>query len=727
MSPENLVFSGVNGATGGYGLPPMTDKDLADHVLERPSEEQRERRRLEAELRRGTAKKVSAIVEFLAASNAEETERDDEWEDRWLGELAQLLATEVLRKEYTDTQLEPLKARLSRHTEDKLADIATFLVEHKAEELASLLLTDQDEAPDNARDLKEQLKRDALTRLAGIRSTLLSEDLAMGLDCGGGMPEEWLASFITELYLVPISALNSLQGVRIRPQELLGDKLVVLQANIGSEEVWLTDLIAQVSQPGMWNDFLEALREQLQVRIRSTPDLVSWAALFDTLRSWLDGLRRPLAHLGVIAGVDATDLKEAGWGIIFPAEKPGGPSRFAAIAEKLKPLLDKRKQDAGDLYREFKAAQGYRYDDTARKFLGRHSARPEDPADPRKVPYYLLIVGSPEEIPFHFQYQLDVQYAVGRIHFDQLGDYANYASTVVAAEAEAAAQASDVAFFDPVNPGDDLTKNSAEKLVQPLYQQLHRKFGPEHIHPPLAGEAFKENLKGFFGGEETPNLLFAACHGVEFPKGDNRQLRHQGALVCREWPGPDAGPGELPEPPDYYFSADDLADGDDLKGMIAFFFACYGAGTPRFDEFSKRDFKEKAETITDRPFVAALPKRMLSLPNGGGALAVIGHVERAWGVSFLGDRKEEQIAVFQSAVQRLLEGVPVGYAMEYMNGRYAALSTELNAAIERKETFGMRVSDYDLAQLWTASNDARGYIVIGDPAVRLRVKEKSEE
>jgi hypothetical protein len=342
------------------------------------------------------------------------------------------------------------------------------------------------------------------------------------------------------------------------------------------------------------------------------------------------------------------------------------------------------------------------------------------------VPYYLLIVGGPEEIPFHFQYQLDVQYAVGRIHFDRLEEYGNYARSVVAAEAADAALASQVAFFDPVNPGDELTKNSAEKLVAPLHHRLQERFGsPWQIQPPLAGNATKEQLKRFMGGADTPDLLFAACHGVEFPKEDDRQVRHQGALVCQEWPGPGAEPSV---PPDYYFSGDDLGDEDNLKGMIAFFFACYGAGTPRFDEYSKKEFQQSAETLTEQPFVAALPKRMLSLPNGGGALAVIGHVERAWGVSFLGDRKEEQIAVFQSAVQRLLEGVPVGVAMEYMNGRYAALTTELSAAIERRETFGMPVSDYDLAEMWTASNDARGYIVLGDPAVRLNVsKEGGQE
>ncbi|MFZ0790187.1 MAG: hypothetical protein WAM94_11250, partial [Chromatiaceae bacterium] len=423
-----------------------------------------------------------------------------------------------------------------------------------------------------------------------------------------------------------------------------------------------------------------------------------------------------LRHLGVKEGVDPKRLDESGWGIVFTHDAD------PAIQEALSPLLRLREGQAGGRFRIYAGAEGYRPDDSKSAWLARPPRKMgPGPADPDKVPYYLLICGSPAQIPYRFQSQLDVQYAVGRIYFDTLDEYANYARSVVETETGSLRLPRRMHLFGVANPLDQATNLSARQLVTPLKDQLAGQFADWSFEAALAEEATKARLARLLGGEGTPSLLFTASHGMDFPMTSPRQIPHQGALLCQDWPGPGAHRGPIPQ--DFYLAGDDLGSQTNLLGLIAFFFACYGAGTPELDDFAKQAFKERTQ-IAPRPFLAGLPTRMLGLPRGG-ALAVIGHVERAWTYSFTWQKAGTQTEVFRSTLHRLLEGHPVGSALEFFNERYAELSAVLSDELEEIE-FGKQSDPYELAGLWTANNDARGYALIGDPAVRLPVAQPGE-
>jgi len=402
-------------------------------------------------------------------------------------------------------------------------------------------------------------------------------------------------------------------------------------------------------------------------------------------------------------------VSDVGWAIVTSENED------PAIKEALGPLVAHRREAAGDeLTKELDYREGERLND----WLARHGVAPGN-LQPEKVPYYVLLVGSPERIPFSFQYLLDIEYAVGRLDFDEATDCAAYSTAVIEQETGGGARRERAAtFFGTRHAFDRATQMSADSLVCPLAEA----FGPEgrfakavagYRIDPLIGEpatkdTLAEVLKGT-GASGRPALLFSASHGMGgWPAGHPEQESKHGALLCQDWPGV----GQIDA--SQYFAAADVPADADVRGMVAFFFACYGGGTPAVDAFERTEGVGPAK-IAERPFTARLPRALLK----AGALAVAGHVERAWGYSFMAGNKE-QLGTFANTIGRSLAGKPVGHAMTDFNERYAALASSLLDLLDEIQRAGRVVPDAVVAAQWTERTDAQNYLLLGDPAVALR-------
>lgn len=409
----------------------------------------------------------------------------------------------------------------------------------------------------------------------------------------------------------------------------------------------------------------------------------------------------------IAADVDPMDLSSSGWGIILPRGAP------PAVRDALLPLLHHRREQATQKNEKYYRELEYTPGESKEQFLRRYEVE-AGPAHPKQLPYYLLIIGGPDVVPYRFQYLLDMQYAVGRLYFDDSEDYRRYAESVVAAEHGQHHVRAEASFFSVRTPSDGATRISEERFVRPLIESIRTRLPEWPLRLFSGDQADKGTLGRLIGGGETPALLVTAAHGLGFVRDHSLQQEHQGGIICKEWPG-----RKRPVKDHHYFSATDVSAGARVHGLIAFLFGCYSAGTPAEDNFPPSSAWGQPIEPPSKPFMSGLARRLLSHPNGS-ALAVVGHVDRAWSCS-LGNGRGNGILHFESFFQQLLQGSRIGLAMDCLNLRFAELATGLVDVLDKyqESRFSLNQDEYIMNDLWRATNDARNFILLGDPAIRL--------
>ena len=428
---------------------------------------------------------------------------------------------------------------------------------------------------------------------------------------------------------------------------------------------------------------------------------------------------------------DPGDLRRQRWGIIAPVGDDGD-----RLLDLVAPLIERRRDQQGAEVRIYRAPSGLSLAEAARwKKRHYYAAGTLETS----VPAYQLILGDLHQVPLSIQQVQSSEGMVGRLAFDDDHSYRAYVDKLIRWEQRPAESERADAVLYTVRDRSPATRQGFTSLMGPGAALLGtgQRTGEVRAGEIRRAGSRRPSADEFWraGQGERPGVLFSLGHGQGAP-GDgwlsvHEQRREQGALSL--------GRGER-------IAAEDLAERAFLPGGIWFMLACFGAGTPARSVYQPwlrslvdadmcgpeaLDHIVRSLSLSGAPFIAALPKAALANPEG--PLAVIGHIDLAWSYGFLDldDGPRSRPGRFMNVVQRMLAGARVGFGFQGLYRFLNEVQTELTALYaERSEG---RAADGDararlarLSHLWMLRHDLAGYILLGDPAVRLPIRGRTE-
>jgi hypothetical protein len=423
------------------------------------------------------------------------------------------------------------------------------------------------------------------------------------------------------------------------------------------------------------------------------------------------------------------DLSAQRWGVIAPEGDEGD-----ALLHALEPLIRHREREQGAPVRRYRVPANMDADASVR---WRDEVYRAEDVPQEERPKYLLLLGDPYQVSLELQHVLAHGAFVGRLHFahpsgaPDLASHAAYGEKVLAFEKGATVgQAPDVLLYTAPD-GSAATEWGHRLLMEPCREELEKRWRTKRpgmgLHVLSRERAGTEELLRV-AGEARAGVMLSLAHGLGAPARGWGSVEEQRALQ-----------GALALAPGQVLSGDLLRDTPFLPGGMWFCLACFGAATPSksmFHAWLSMLAQQGAqgtplETVLkslpkpgERPFLAALPQAALANPKG--PLAVIGHSDLAWMFSFIDTeaRARSRASRMLSVLDVLAKGSRAGVALDALMHFYRDVNDSLMAdyqarqdalVYERPDPVEPRRHGYR----WMLRNDLRGYLLLGDPAVRL--------
>jgi hypothetical protein len=336
---------------------------------------------------------------------------------------------------------------------------------------------------------------------------------------------------------------------------------------------------------------------------------------------------------------------------------------------------------------------------------------------------YLLLVGSPEQIPYDFEKMLTPQHAVGRLHLPDAAAYDRYVRTLLAYEDDTQStnvRRRDIEFYAPDDTPE--TYSSCMEFARPLMQAIGD-IGEQGFQTRgwLGDEATRERVVtrlGEYRQEGAPALTFFVSHGAE--AFSELRAEFQGSWIPQGVPALGHAPS-ADELRKSCLTGDTFVSGElSPHGSIVFNFSCFGAGLHQ--EFTLRQWIMEDEIVPDdpHPLVSALGQGLLGNPHP--ALAYVSTLDRKSNVFSL---LPNGLQPFEAWASILLRGGTVGQACQVFWDQSATLQQGASQLLEEALQSGQTAETlpdeeaWDLALNWIMGYELDNFVIQGDPAVRL--------
>jgi hypothetical protein len=413
---------------------------------------------------------------------------------------------------------------------------------------------------------------------------------------------------------------------------------------------------------------------------------------------------------------DPADWRDSriGWGLI--CAEPHDVTREQLIAlddmpEDLKTLVAAR----GGKVLRYRAGAKFA-DWTLRDYAGGgdvFTAASKMGMGPKELPGYLLIYGSPTDVPWHVQFHLQSVRHVGRLDLEGDGLH-NYIAALLSEWKDSAASYAHPVVWAVDQRAGEITTLMRDAVAKPLYAALACDDGMQPVF--IDGSATDATIAALTTAlaAHHPAFVVSTSHGMTGPLDDLESLRGSLGLPVDQKHG--------------VLDPDALLAEWDPDGAIWFAQACCSAGAESPSTYAGlfQPGGQLDQVLTGiaaaGPLTAPLPRALLGAKKP--LRAFIGHVEPTfdWTLRFPPNRQQLTDDLTHCLYDGVCGGLPVGLALD---NYYDPVGALLQGYLKALGSFRVKLGDAAKPSLdmlvysRVTAHDRSSTVILGDPTVAL--------